>query len=168
LPGASRNPKIGHGRNRIDFGFGNRSRSWCPGGQAPDAGSSPPAGGGVSPDPNHPNVFNCLGLRNYPAVHLESTELDGITQGAGKNTWAVGYPARLRLRGFLDKILLEPGQSLLALETGSGEESPDTTGYSAPGNRGRFGGDPQPTESVTENRPPCVASVMWGKGETVG
>ena len=65
-------------------------------------------------------------------------------------------------------VFKEPGQSLLTLETGSGEESPDTTGYSAPGNRGRFGGDPKPTDSVTENRPPCVASVMPGKGETVG
>ena len=63
---------------------------------------------------------------------------------------------------------MESRQSLLALETGLGEESPDTTGYSALGNRGRFGGDPKPTDSVTENKPPCVASVMWGKGETVG
>ena len=56
----------------------------------------------------------------------------------------------------------EPGQSLLALETGLGEESPDTTGYFAPGNRGRFRGDPELTESVTENRPPYVARTLTG------
>ena len=63
---------------------------------------------------------------------------------------------------------MELGQSLLNSATGSGEESPDTKGYFALGNRGRFWGDPKPTDSVTENRPPYVASVMWGKGETVG
>ena len=52
---------------------------------------------------------------------------------------------------------MELRQSLLVLATGPGEESPDTTGYFAPGNRGRFRGDLRPTESVTENRPPCVA-----------
>jgi len=54
------------------------------------------------------------------------------------------------------------------METGSGEESPDTTGYSAPGNRGRFRGNPELTDRVTEKKPPCVALAKQGKGETVG
>jgi len=62
------------------------------------------------------------------------------------------------MRGYI--FQLEPGQSLPGLATGPGEESPDTTGYSALGNRGRLGGDPQPTDSVTENRPPDVVSAM--------
>ncbi|MEY2851395.1 MAG: hypothetical protein RL549_94 [Verrucomicrobiota bacterium] len=68
---------------------------------------------------------------------------------------------------------MEPGQSLLNSVTGSGEESPDTKGYFALGNRGRFWGDPRPTDSVTENRPPDIVwtltgRAMPGKGETVG
>ena len=65
-------------------------------------------------------------------------------------------------------LILELGQSLPVLETAAGEESPDTTGYSALGNRGRFRGNPKPTDRVTENRPPCVALAKQGKGETVG
>ncbi len=64
--------------------------------------------------------------------------------------------------------MLEPGQSLSVSATGRGEESPDTTGCFALGNRGRLRGDPELTESVTEKRPPCLALAKQGKGETVG
>lgn len=57
---------------------------------------------------------------------------------------------------------LEPGQSLPGLETAAGEESPDTIGCSAPGNRGRFRGNPELTDRVTENKPPDAD--LFGEG----
>jgi len=72
------------------------------------------------------------------------------------------HPYRFAPGRKLRILHLEPGQSLSGLETAAGEESPDTTGCSAPGNRGRFRGNPELTDRVTENKPPDAD--LFGEG----
>ena len=171
------NPKIRHGCHHFCSdrrSRGSGSRSFC---QTSDLRSSFPFLGWFGADTDRAHFPDVPRAGNDPALFLESIGLDGINFTKEKPACGMGLreyrqttsqkqsthePLGCRSWFFGYGSILEPGQSLLFPEPGMGEESPDTTGYFAPGNRGRFRGDPELTDRVTENRPPDAASCGGG------